>query len=400
MSLTLLLDLDDTLLNNDMDVFLSGYLNALSRHLVRLVPPARMVKQLLSSTRKMIANDQPLQTLEESFDADFYPALGTTKQAMRDKLMDFYTNVFPTLKGLTSPRSEAVHLVEYAIHKGWQVVIATNPLFPEAAILHRLSWANLPATQYPFSLVTSYEHFHFAKPDPAFYAEILARMGWPNQPAVMVGNSLSDDLAPAAMLGMPGFWLSESAEPLPSDLPSLSRKGRLEEVIPWLDEVAAANTPLEFSSLDGLLAVLKSTPAVLDTLGRELPADRWGLSPKPNEWCFTEIICHLRDSDLEINLPRISKIRSEVNAFIPAINADEWSTVRSYCSEDGAEALNGFNLARLELIHILQSLSAEDWNRLARHAIFGPSTLRELISFAATHDRTHVQQALQTLNNV
>jgi hypothetical protein len=214
----------------------------------------------------------------------------------------------------------------------------------------------------------------------------------------MVGNSLSDDLAPAGKLGVPGFWLDESPEPLPADLPAFSRKGRLEQVIPWLDEVAGSIPPLEFSTLDGLLAVLKSTPAVLDTFGREIPVERWGLSPKPGEWCFTEIICHLRDSDLEINLPRISKIRSEVNAFIPAINADEWSTVRGYCSENGSEAINGFNRARLELIHILQSLSAEDWNRLARHAIFGPSTLKELISFAATHDRTHVQQALQTLS--
>ena len=56
-------------------------------------------------------------------------------------------------------------------------MVATNPIFPRKAILHRLSWAGLAPEQVPFALITDYERFHFAKPNPAFFAEILAQLG-------------------------------------------------------------------------------------------------------------------------------------------------------------------------------------------------------------------------------
>jgi FMN phosphatase YigB (HAD superfamily) len=400
MSLTLLLDLDDTLLSNDVDTFLPGYLKALARHIAHLVPLDRVARQILASTEKMVANTNPIRTLEEAFDSDFYPALATTKEKLFPALTDFYDHVFPSLSYLTSPRPEAVRLVEYAFQKGWQVVVATNPLFPMSAIQHRLAWANLPVAQYPFNLITSYEAFHFAKPTAAYYAEILAKLGWPNQPVVMVGNSLSDDLLPAGTLGIPGFWLTNTSTPLPVEMPPLSQKGSLDEVIPWLDKIEAANQNIETATIQGYQAILASTPAVLDTLGRNTTSDLWGLTPRPDEWCFTGIICHLRDADREVNLPRLDKIIGEENTFIEGINADAWLEERDYCSEDGYLALQSFAQSRVILLDRLKALSKVDLERQARHAIFGPTSLKELVSFIATHDRTHIQQALQTLRSV
>jgi FMN phosphatase YigB (HAD superfamily) len=397
MTLTLLLDLDDTLLDNNIDTFLPGYLKALARHLARFVPLEKVAPQILASTGKMVANLDPLRTLEEVFDADFYPALGVTKADLFDTLVEFYETVFPTLSSLTSPRPEAVKLVETAFERGWRVVVATNPLFPRRAIEHRLNWARLPVERYPFNLITSYEHMHFAKPNPAYFAEVLARLGWPQGPAVMVGNSLPDDLLPAAQAGLVGFWLTNDPAALPKDMPGLSRTGRMAEILPWLDEVEAAAPPTVISSPTTSLSTLQSTPAVLDSLGRAVPPELWGRPPLPGEWCFTEIICHLRDSDREINLLRLERIFQEENTFIPAVNADAWSAIRSYCSEDGREAITGFVESRMRLIHQLLSLAKEDWQRPTRHAIFGPTQLSELVGFIASHDRTHIQQAIQTL---
>jgi FMN phosphatase YigB (HAD superfamily) len=93
-------------------------------------------------------------------------------------------------------------MVDTAFEQGWQVVIATNPLFPRRAIEQRLSWAGLPLDRYPFQLIASYESFHFTKPHPAYFAEVLANLGWPTHTVAMVGNSLADDLIPAAELGI------------------------------------------------------------------------------------------------------------------------------------------------------------------------------------------------------
>ncbi len=51
--------------------------------------------------------------------------------------------------------------------------------------------------------------------------------------------------------------------------------------------------------------------------------------------------------------------------------------------------------ARLELIRILQEFSPDIWARKVRHAIFGPTSLQELSSIIASHDRIHIRQIVQ-----
>ena len=136
----LLLDLDDTLISNHIDTFLPSYLQLLGRHLSKHARPETLIKELLSATRKMVDNKRIDQTLEETFDASFYPALGRTKAEMRPALDDFYANVYPGLRPIISPRPEAQRLIEAALKRGYRLVIATNPLFPRTAILQRMAW--------------------------------------------------------------------------------------------------------------------------------------------------------------------------------------------------------------------------------------------------------------------
>lgn len=394
MTLTLLIDLDDTLLGNDINTFLPAYLKLLGKHLIAYVAPDTMVQNLLASTQVMLKNNAATLSLEHSFDQAFYPAIGRTKTELKPILEQFYEQIFPGLQPLTTQRPEAVQLVETAIQRGHTLVIATNPIFPRMAILHRLRWAGLPPEQVPFALITDYERFHYAKPNPAFFAEILAQMSWPAQPAVVIGNSLEDDLIPAAKLGLPIFWVNEHASQLPEGLPSLSTSGRLSEVPAWLEQVDAAKPRQEFSTPQALLAVLKSTPAALDTLSLHLTDRQWKEHPAPDEWSLTQIFCHLRDVDQEINIPRIELVTNEENPFVPGINSDTWAEERDYFHQDGREALHEFIDARSKLIEQLDQLDETGWQRTVRHAIFGPTSVIELVSFIATHDRTHIQQSM------
>jgi HAD superfamily hydrolase (TIGR01549 family) len=208
MTITVLLDLDDTLLLSDMDKFLPAYLHALGKFLSDF-PPEETIRQVLVATRHMAMNRDPSKTLEEVFDASFYPGMGIDKNDIWNKIVDFYATVFPTLKTITQPKPGAVDLIDYLFQQGYRVIIATNPLFPQAATHHRLSWAGMPVDKYPFTIVSTYEHFHFSKPDPAYYTELLAQVGWPADPVAMVGDDLEMDIMPAAMLGIPAYWITE-----------------------------------------------------------------------------------------------------------------------------------------------------------------------------------------------
>ncbi len=395
MSITVLLDLDDTLLANDIDKFLPVYLKALTQNL-NMLPPQQVVQQLMTATQKMSAKRQGDQTLEQVFDSSFYPALGVSKQDLWDSITRFYAEVFPGLQPVTQPREGAVQLVEGLFAQGDTVAIATNPLFPRAATYHRLTWAGLPVDHYPFGLVSTYENFHFSKPDPAYYAEVLGQLGWAEQPAVMVGDDLELDIRPAAKLGLPTYWVTPAEQALPEGLHPLSRSGSLNGVTAWIEEIREAKVEMDYDHPAALEAILRSTPAVLEFISRDLPAGLWNRRPEPGEWSLTEILYHLRDVDAEVNWPRIEKVCNQDNPFLPGVVTDPWAEERGYIQRNGAEGLAGFLEVRAHILTLLQALTPEGWQQPARHAIFGPTTLQELISFIATHDKVHVRQAKKT----
>ena len=394
MTFTLLLDLDDTLLETNTTTFFPAYLQALSGALSHLVPPETMLPALMSGTKRMMENLDPALTLREVFDAYFFKKLGMERDSLQTTIDNFYDEVFPNLGSLTKARPEAIRLVDWAFEQGYRVAIATNPLFPLKAIQHRLRWAGLPPEKYPFALVSSYERFHFTKESVAYFGEVMGQMGWPEDPVVMVGNDMDMDLRPAQQAGFPVFWVKNGDEISPEF--AAIPQGRLEEFRNWLEGVDPQALQLSYNSPQALRALLRSTPAALASLTRDLSAPAWTRSPKPDEWCLTEIIGHLRDVDRDVNLPRLRKVLAEENPFIAGEVTDVWVKERQYARQDGRTSLAEFTAVRKELLALLGGLQIE-WNRPARHAIFGPTNLQELVSFIAEHDRAHVKQALEAI---
>jgi FMN phosphatase YigB (HAD superfamily) len=399
-TLTLLLDLDDTLLGNDMGSFIPAYLNALGKHLSNKVPPERMVPVLLAATQRMLENDQPNRTLKQVFDANFYPVLGIDQPATEEQIETFYAEVFPNLRSLTQFRPQAVELVEAALARGYQIGIATNPLFPLTAITQRLAWAGLPAEKYPLCLIPSLETFHFAKPNPAYFAEFLGRIGWPSGPVVMIGNDPDHDIRGALGLELPAFWITEGESPIPPGFPTPNAQGGLNDVLPWLDSLDLEKLQPVFNKPDSLVKILLSTPAALSSLTGEMPIHAWSQRPEPGEWGLNEIACHLRDVEIEVNLPRIKLMIDESNPFIPGWDTDRWAEERHYQTQDGPRALSDFTAARLESLGYLDGLGVDGWERPARHAIFGPTDLKEMVSIIAGHDRLHITQAHEVIQAI
>jgi FMN phosphatase YigB (HAD superfamily) len=395
MTLTLLLDLDDTLLGNQADTFVSFYTRLLARHLSASVEPKLLVQQLQAATSYMLAHQRPDHTLEENFDSFFYPKIGLSKAVAQPILDDFYNQSFPTLKQYTQTIPASADLVKGAFERGYRVAIATNPLFPLTAILQRLNWAGTDPQDFPFALIPDYEAFHFAKPNPAFFAELLARLDWPDGPVVMVGDSIDNDVTAARQMGLAAFWISKDGLPQALDSLAPNAHGSQADVLPWLQ--AASLTAPDFNTPQAAQAILLSTPAVLHSLRKEVPIEGWLKSPATHEWCLAEIVCHLRDVETEINLPRLKKMVGEDNPFLPGIDTDAWALQRSYNSQDCSQALDDFIAARMESVALLEQLEPAAWLRTARQSTLGTTQLQEIVGIAAKHDRLHIQQAHQVL---
>lgn len=395
--ISVLFDLDDTLIKNNADHFTRVYLGLLGKHLEDLIDPQKMVHALMEGTRQMVTKTKVADTLEETFDQSFYPQVGYSKNQLAKTLDDFYQNRFPDLQPETSPRPEAVDVVQQCLARGWKVAVATNPLFPIAAVLHRLRWAGLDSDIVPFAAITSFETYHFAKPQPAFFSEVAARISAGDHPVVMIGNDLNDDILPAGKAGFPVFWLNDSKDGLPEGLPEGSISGEMKDIIPWLEKMEKKWDQTSSRSQSSLLAALRGGSAAIDAIVRELPSSAWNTRPDESEWCVTEILCHLRDVDCEINLERVKIILQETQPFIAGIVSDRWSVERDYIHQDGMEALNQFLTARQSIIDLLENAKPDDWDRIIRHSIFGPTSLKELVSFIVSHDNNHIKQIRKQL---
>jgi HAD superfamily hydrolase (TIGR01549 family) len=222
----ILFDLDDTLLVNSMEAFVPAYFQALARYMAHLVAPERLITELLRATRVMEAKDGNGPTNEEAFDAVFYPALGYEKAALQPIFEKFYAEEFPKLQAMTRPVPEARPLVEWAFAHGLQVVIATNPFFPRTAIEQRLAWAGVPVSEFDYMLVTSYEIMHATKSSPAYYREIVERLGRRPHECLMVGDDWKLDMLPAASAGLLIYWITHDNDVPPSIPPGTTLIGQ------------------------------------------------------------------------------------------------------------------------------------------------------------------------------
>jgi len=227
----LLLDLDDTLIDNSMDTFIPAYFKGLTEFVAEYVPPDPFIAELLAATRAMNRNDGSGPSNEEVFSRAFYAGLGVPRSELEPVLERFYAEAFPNLRSFTGRRSSAPRIIEWAGKRGLQVVIATNPLFPRTAIEQRMEWGGVGVDRFNYDLVTTYENSHATKNHPAYYREILHVLGRRPEDCLMVGDNWEWDVVCSAEVGIAGFWIAAKGENPPSTVVEAAGQGSLDEFL-------------------------------------------------------------------------------------------------------------------------------------------------------------------------
>jgi hypothetical protein len=203
----------------------------------------------------------------------------------------------------------------------------------------------------------------------------------------MVGDSPKNDIQPAQTLGLHTFYVNDAG----NGDGTLSDFFHFVRDLGMLDNLTSrALTPAmiipqyqgNIGALYGLLAQVKP--------------NFWEQHPDPNEWSIMQILCHLEESESDVQRPRLERIKQEVNPFLVSPNAPPGPQTES-CDDDGYRVAKRFVEERLISINFLEGLTADDWQRPARHSIFGPTTLLEMAHFTAQHDRLHLNQLCQTI---
>jgi FMN phosphatase YigB (HAD superfamily) len=155
-----------------------------------------------------------------------------TPERVQAVFHDFHRRDFDSLRPLTRPFPEARPLVEKALALGYELAIATNPVFMAEAIESRIRWAGLEGI--PWRFVSSAENMHSCKPHPSYFTEVLDHIDRDPEECVMIGNDPAKDL-PAHRLGITTFYLpypQEHRRPETAD-----HTGTLKDLSRWLDSL-------------------------------------------------------------------------------------------------------------------------------------------------------------------
>ena len=223
---TVMFDLDGTLLPFFQDEFVKLYFKGLCKKLAPLgYDPNKLVKVVWKGTEAMIGNDGSRNNC-----AAFWEVFHTAFPGLPDAepLCDeFYTKEFDEVKACLKYIPNHKPMIDRLRNAGLNVLLATNPIFPMCAQETRLSWCGLSKSD--FALVTSYENSSYCKPNPAYFDELLAKIGGDPKECVMIGNSIKEDMLPARSLGSEVFLVDGFIEN-PEDLDvSEFRRGSIED---------------------------------------------------------------------------------------------------------------------------------------------------------------------------
>ena len=204
---TVLFDLDGTLIGLDQDEFIRLYFVVLLDKLAALgYEPDKMYDALEKSIRATKTNDGTV-TNEVRFWQSLDDAVGGLTDTLRDAILSFYTDDFSSILERTCtayPRTREI--LNAAKAKGLRLVLATNPLFPAVSTYARIRLGGM--TPDDFEYVTAYENSSHCKPNPAYFTELLSKLGISPEECVMIGNDTKDDFA-AHALDIPVFILTD-----------------------------------------------------------------------------------------------------------------------------------------------------------------------------------------------
>ena len=159
----------------------------------------------------------------------------------------------------------------------------------------------------------------------------------------------------------------------------------------------ATRGPMSFLEWGQLLAVLSESPDwVADRLERDAEA-LWRRRPAPGRWSALEALCHLRDADRDVFLPRLVRMLAGPHPDIPEVDMTDWESTRAYNDQSPAVVLEEWAEVRRGLLARLAPLGRPDWVRVGIHAARGPYPLAEMVRYWGDHDLAHRRQMAEAL---
>jgi hypothetical protein len=139
------------------------------------------------------------------------------------------------------------------------------------------------------------------------------------------------------------------------------------------------------------LAKLRQTPFDVAALLEGLPEQAMSQEPPDGGWAIRNVITHLRDAQgvLDYRLELFSK---EENPVLQAKAVWSWAKIEEERPPSTLEIFDEYKATRGKILVRLEGLPLVDWWRTGQHEEFGVVSIKQQVSYFASHEITHLPQ--------
>ena len=113
--------------------------------------------------------------------------------------------------------------------------------------------------------------------------------------------------------------------------------------------------------------------------------------PTESEWSIRNVLSHLRDAQGVLDY-RVNLLLDEDDPVIESKAVFEWARDEVDRPPNAKQLFETYHASRRKTLSVLEGISLVDWWREGRHEEFGVVSIRQQVSYFATHELTHLPQ--------
>ena len=145
------------------------------------------------------------------------------------------------------------------------------------------------------------------------------------------------------------------------------------------------------------LEKLRQTPQEVATLLKGLSEKEMTQEPPDGGWAIRNILIHLRDAQAVLDY-RLELFSKEENPILAAKAVWSWAKNEEEHQPTALKIFEEYRATRGKIIARLEALPLADWWRTGQHEEFGSVSLKQQVSYFASHEQTHLPQ-IERLRN-
>lgn len=145
------------------------------------------------------------------------------------------------------------------------------------------------------------------------------------------------------------------------------------------------------------LEKLRQTPLEVATLLDGLSEQAMTQEAQDGGWAIRNIVTHLRDAQGVLDY-RLELFSNEENPVLEAKAVWSWAKNEEERPPSTMEIFAEYRATRAKILASLEALPLADWWRTGQHGEFGEVSIKQQVSYFASHEITHLPQ-IESLRN-